>query len=61
MAQRLACAYRMLRDPRRAGEKISAIAYDVGFADVSYFNRAFRARYGVAPSDLRAETRQSLM
>jgi AraC-like DNA-binding protein len=32
---------------------ISQIAYNVGFNDLSYFNRTFRSRYGVRPSDLR--------
>ena len=34
--------------------KISSVAFDCGFGDVSYFNRAFRRRYGMAPSDVRA-------
>jgi AraC-like DNA-binding protein len=59
LSQRLARAHRLLTDPRRDGEKISAVAYDCGFADVSYFNRAFRRHYGAAPSDVRAEARQS--
>lgn len=54
LAQRLARAHRLLTDPRHAGQKISAIAFNVGFADLSYFNRAFRRRYGVAPTELRA-------
>lgn len=54
-AQRLARAYRMLADPRREAEKISAVAFDCGFGDVSYFNRVFRRRYGAAPSDVRAQ------
>ena len=55
LAQRLACAYRVLADPRRGPEKISVVALDCGFGDVSYFNRVFRRRYGLAPSDVRAE------
>ena len=54
LKQRLARARRLLSDPRREGEKISVIAWDSGFGDVSYFNRAFRRRYGLAPSDVRA-------
>jgi AraC-like DNA-binding protein len=54
LAQRLLRAHRLLTNPRCAGRKISAIAFDVGFGDLSYFNRAFRRRYGVAPSELRA-------
>jgi AraC-like DNA-binding protein len=58
LAQRLARAHRLLTDPRRVHEKISAVAYDSGFANLSYFNRVFRRRYGVAPSDVRHETRR---
>jgi AraC-like DNA-binding protein len=54
LAQRLAFAHRLLSDPLRAGAKISTIAVDAGFGDLSYFNRRFRRRYGVAPSELRA-------
>jgi len=57
-AQRLARAYRVLADPRREAEKISAVAFDCGFGDVSYFNRVFRRRYGAAPSDVRARARR---
>jgi AraC-like DNA-binding protein len=56
-AQRLARAYRVLADPRREAGKISAVAFDCGFGDVSYFNRVFRRRYGAAPSDVRAQAR----
>ncbi|HYS86618.1 MAG TPA: AraC family transcriptional regulator [Bradyrhizobium sp.] len=54
LAQRLALAHRLLSDPRRASMKISTIALDTGFGDLSYFNRTFRRRYGTAPSELRA-------
>lgn len=55
LTQRLARAHRMLRDPGRATEKISSIALDAGFSDVSYFNRAFRQRYGETPSGVRVQ------
>ena len=54
LAQRLARAHRLLTDQRYAGQKISTVAFDAGFGDLSYFNRTFRRRYGAAPSDLRA-------
>jgi AraC-like DNA-binding protein len=60
LEQRLARAYRMLTDTQRTCEKISVVAWDSGFGDVSYFNRAFRRRYGVAPSDARAEARRKM-
>jgi len=53
LAQRLACAHGLLTDPGRASEKISTIALDAGFGDVSYFNRVFRQRYGDTPSGVR--------
>jgi AraC-like DNA-binding protein len=58
LAQRLARAYHMLLDPRRDGEKISTVAHECGFGDVSYFNRAFRRRYAASPSDLRAQVQR---
>jgi AraC-like DNA-binding protein len=58
--QRLARAHRLLTDPRFATQKISAIAYDVGFGDLSYFNRVFRRQYGCAPSEARAAALERL-
>ncbi|MFX5656368.1 helix-turn-helix transcriptional regulator, partial [Acinetobacter baumannii] len=52
-AQRLTRARRLLTDPRVAGRPIGMIAYDVGFGDLSYFNRCFRRRFGATPSDIR--------
>lgn len=52
---RLQRAHRMLNDLRSAGLKISVIAFEAGFGDLSYFNRTFRRAYGVSPSDMRAE------
>ena len=57
LGQRLALAHRKLTDPRFAGQAIGTIAYDSGFGDLSYFNHAFRRRYGASPSDVRAEYR----
>jgi AraC-like DNA-binding protein len=54
LTERLACAHRMLRDSRLADRSITTVAFDVGFGDVSYFNRTFRLRYGATPSDVRA-------
>jgi AraC-like DNA-binding protein len=57
IAQRLARAHRLVCDPQLSERTLTAIARDVGFGDLSYFNRAFRRRYGVAPSDLRMQAR----
>jgi AraC-like DNA-binding protein len=56
LAQRLTRAHRMLADPRLAGRAIGAIAFDAGFADQSYFNRSFRRRFGMTPSEVRVQT-----
>jgi AraC-like DNA-binding protein len=53
LEQRLLLARKMLADPANARRKINDIAYSAGFADVSYFYRAFRRRFGGTPSDFR--------
>jgi AraC-like DNA-binding protein len=53
LKQRLAKVHRLLTDPRFAERPISALALESGFGDVSYFNRAFRRRYGATPTDVR--------
>jgi AraC-like DNA-binding protein len=53
LRERLDRAYRMLRDPRLGARSITSIAYDAGFADLSYFNRTFHRQYNATPSDIR--------
>jgi AraC-like DNA-binding protein len=53
LARRLARAHRMLYEPQTAESRVSTIAYDVGFGDLSYFNRCFRRAYGATPMDIR--------
>lgn len=53
LEQRLARSFRMLSDLKHASLAVSTIAYDVGFGDLSYFNRSFRRVYGHTPRDLR--------
>ena len=55
LERRLALARRMLLDLRNDNRTISTIALDVGFADLSYFNRSFRSRFGATPSEVRTE------
>jgi len=54
LEQRLLAAHRLLREPKSRWRKVSDIAASAGFSDISYFNRAFRARFGATPTDIRA-------
>lgn len=54
--RRLVEAYRKLTDPGLAGT-ITAMALEVGFADLSYFNRCFRRQFGASPSEIRTASR----
>jgi AraC-like DNA-binding protein len=58
LGQRLVRAHRMLSDPRFTGMAIGTIAYAIGFNDLSYFNRSFRRRFGMTPSELRQSYRR---
>jgi AraC-like DNA-binding protein len=55
VGQRLARAHRLLCEPNMTQMAISTIAYDVGFGDLSYFNRRFRRLYGLTPRDIRGD------
>lgn len=59
LERRLATA-RALMIADGATQPISQVAYRVGFNDLSYFNRSFRSRYGMKPSEWRklAEERE---
>jgi AraC-like DNA-binding protein len=46
-------AMRLVAEP----DKVLEIAFDSGFGDVSNFNRAFRAEFGVSPRGLRKQCR----
>jgi AraC-like DNA-binding protein len=58
LERRLEKAAVLLRDPQWHRRKIAEIAADVGFTDLSYFNRAFRRRHGATPSDIRSASRE---
>jgi AraC-like DNA-binding protein len=51
---RLAAALKLLTSPRPV--RIGDVALEVGFSDLSYFNRCFRRRYGVTPTGARGRT-----
>jgi AraC-like DNA-binding protein len=53
LERRLERAAALLRDPRWRYRKIADIAAEAGFADLSYFNRTFRRRFGATPSAMR--------
>jgi AraC-like DNA-binding protein len=55
--RRLARAVELLRDPSHEIRGIADIAFEVGFKDLSYFNRMFRRRYGGTPTDVRHAAR----
>jgi AraC-like DNA-binding protein len=58
LEQRLLSAHRLLREPKSRWRKVSDVAAGVGFSDISYFNRAFRARFGATPSEVRTRIGQ---
>lgn len=53
LQRRLYRAAQMIQDPANDGIKIADVAYGVGFADISYFNRSFRRQYGDTPTGYR--------
>ncbi|WP_409190924.1 AraC family transcriptional regulator [Bradyrhizobium sp. RDM4] len=54
LEQRLLLVRGLLLDPLNRWRKVSDLAHSAGFSDVSYFNRVFRRRFGVTPSDMRS-------
>jgi AraC-like DNA-binding protein len=55
-AHRIAAARARLSDPNEARTSISTIAFDIGFASLGPFNRAFREETGIAPSEWRRKS-----
>ena len=49
--ERLEKARRMLAQGLSSRRTISSLAYRAGFSDLSYFNRAFKQRFGMTPSE----------
>ena len=46
-------AKRRLSEPDTAREQITSLAFDLGYASLAPFNRAFRERIGMSPSQYR--------
>lgn len=55
LERRLDRAWHRLVTAEGAALTISTVAYEVGFGDLSYFNRCFRKRFGRAPSQIKAQ------
>jgi AraC-like DNA-binding protein/DNA-directed RNA polymerase subunit N (RpoN/RPB10) len=55
---RLQRAYALLGECRDQTQRISEIALQAGFSDISHFNRLFRARFGETPSAVRADAKR---
>ena len=53
--QRLLEARRLLSDPQFADHAIGDIALRAGFGDLPYFNRSFRRRFEMTPTDAREQ------
>jgi AraC-like DNA-binding protein len=53
LTRRLLRVHRLLIDPRRVNQGIASLAFEVGFGDLSYFNRAFKRVYRATPSEVR--------
>ncbi|GEM_PF-1100778 len=53
LRMRLNAALRMLLQGSASERTVADIAYGVGFNDLSQFNRNFRARFGITPSEAR--------
>lgn len=52
--RRLDIAYRRLKANESRPLSLTELAYELGFADSSQFSRAFRARFGAAPSEIKS-------
>lgn len=53
LTRRLLRAHRLLADPLRFNQTIASIAFEVGFGDLSYFNRTFKRFWRATPSEIR--------
>lgn len=60
LACRLSAARAALLDPAD-GRRVSALAYDHGFASAAHFSRAFRQHFGLTPSEARERGRAGAM
>jgi AraC-like DNA-binding protein len=54
---RLQRAFALLIEPDGSARRISDVALEAGFSDISHFNRLFRTRFGVSPRGVRSAGR----
>jgi len=59
IASRLERCHRLLADPAHDRMSIGEVAFAWGFNDFSHFSRAFRARFGCSPKDVRTARRRT--
>ena len=52
---RLQRAYTLLTEARENKSRISDVALQAGFSDISHFNRLFRSRFGDTPKGVRTQ------
>lgn len=57
---RLQRAHQLLGDRHYLTRPIGSIAYEVGYNDLSYFNRCFRRQFGMTPSAIRKRALQRM-
>ena len=57
LERRLDAARNMLTSPRYTTWSVTAIALESGFGDISHFNRRFKRRYLMTPSDMRRQSK----
>jgi AraC-like DNA-binding protein len=60
LEMRLQRALALLRDPSWRERRITDIAGESGFSDLSHFSRTFRRRYGMTPRQAREAAPQDL-
>lgn len=53
LEKRLAYAFSLLTRVELSKSNVSNIAYEAGFSDLSWFNRTFRRRFGITPTEAR--------
>ncbi|KWT72988.1 Transcriptional regulator, AraC family [Hyphomicrobium sulfonivorans] len=57
--RRLHYAFRLMVDPLQPRQRISQLAFKLGFSHPSVFTRSFKDRFGMSPKDVRALAAQS--